>query len=60
MGYATTTSLSSASLLHDEDCNFLMGWDVGGGGVGGGGGWGREEATNGSVSENCHCPLPVG
>lgn len=56
MGYATTTSLSSASLLHDEDCNFLTGWDVGGGGVGGGG----EEATNGSVSENCHCPLPVG
>lgn len=51
MGYATTTSLSSASLLHDEDCNFLTGWDVGGGG---------EEATNGSVSENCHCPLPVG
>lgn len=34
MGYATTTSLSSASLLHDEDCNFLTGWDVGGGGVG--------------------------
>lgn len=35
MGYATTTSLSSASLLHDEDCNFLTGWDVGGGGGGG-------------------------
>lgn len=33
MGYATTTSLSSASLLHDEDCNFLTG-------VGCGRGWG--------------------